>query len=70
MDNDRGNVGNELNGLAVAKLKRALGELSRALNAADRLKERQVQLPFSIDEWVTEMLETRQEILTLMNEFR
>jgi hypothetical protein len=64
------NLGNELNGLAVAKLKRALGELSRALNAADRLKERQVQQPFSIDGWVTEMLETRQEILTLMNEFR
>lgn len=64
------NIGNELNGLAVAKLKRALGKLSRALNAADRLKERQVQLPFSIDGWVTEMLETRQEILTLMNEFR
>jgi hypothetical protein len=64
------NLGSELNGLAVAKLKRALGELSRALNAADRLKERQVQLPFSIDKWVTEMLETRQEILMLMNEFR
>jgi hypothetical protein len=30
----------ELNGLAVAKLKRAMGELSRALNAASRLKQR------------------------------
>jgi len=56
--------------LVVAKLKRAISELSRAVNAASRLKERKAELPFSIDEWVTEMLETRQEILVLMNEFR
>ena len=62
--------GNEFNGLAVAKLKRALSELSRALNAANQLKEKKAELPFSIDEWVTEMLEARQEILSLMNEFR
>ena len=61
---------NEFNGLVVAKLKRAISELSRAVNAASRLKERKAELPFSIDEWVTEMLETRQEILVLMNEFR
>jgi hypothetical protein len=61
---------NEFNGLVVAKLKRAIGELSGAINAASRLKERKAELPFSIDEWVTEMLETRQEILALMNEFR
>lgn len=64
------NLGNEFNGLVVAKLKRAIGELSRAINAASRLKESEAELPFSIDEWVTEMLGTRQEILTLMNEFR
>jgi hypothetical protein len=64
------NLGNEFSGLVVAKLKRAIGELSRAINAASRLKESKVALPFSIDEWVTEMLETRQEILALMNEFR
>jgi hypothetical protein len=64
------NLGNEFNGLVVAKLKRAIGELSRAINAASRLKESKAELPFSIDEWVTEMLGTRQEILTLMNEFR
>jgi hypothetical protein len=62
--------GNEFNGLAVAKLKRALSELSRALNAANQLKEKKAELPFSIDEWVTEMLAARQEILSLMNEFR
>jgi hypothetical protein len=61
---------NEFNGLVVAKLKRAIGELSLAINAASRLKERKAELPFSIDEWVTDMLETRQEILALMNEFR
>jgi hypothetical protein len=61
---------NEFNGLVVAKLKRALGELSRALNAANQLKQRKTELPFSIDEWVAEMLEARQEILSLMNEFR
>lgn len=61
---------NDFDGLVVAKLKRAIGELSRALNAASRLKEKKVELPFPIDEWVTEMLETRQEILSLMNEFR
>ena len=64
------NLDNEFDGLVVAKLKRAIGELSRAINAASRLKERKAELPFSIDEWVTEMLGTRQEILTLMNEFR
>jgi hypothetical protein len=60
----------EFNGLVVAKLKRALGELSRALNAAGRLKQKENEPPFPIDEWVAEMLETRQEILSLMNEFR
>ena len=65
-----GKLDKEFNGLVVAKLKRAIGELSRAVNAASRLKERKTELPFSVDEWVTEMLETRQEILVLMNEFR
>lgn len=60
----------ELNGLAVAKLKRAMGELSRALNAASRLKQRSVELPFSIDEWVAEMLKVREELLILMDKFR
>ena len=60
----------ELNGLAVAKLKRAMGELSRALNAASRLKQRNVELPFSIDEWVAEMLKVREELLILMDKFR
>jgi hypothetical protein len=60
----------DFNGLVVAKLKRALGELSRALNAANQLKEKKTELPFPIDEWVAEMVETRQEILSLMNEFR
>jgi hypothetical protein len=60
----------ELRGLVVARLKRALGELSRALNAASRLKEKNLELPFSVDEWATEMLNARQEILSLMNEFR
>ncbi len=64
------NANGEFNGLVVARLKRALGELSRALNAAGRLKQKETELPFPIDEWVTEMLETRQEILLLMNEFR
>jgi hypothetical protein len=41
----------EFNGLVVARLKRALGELSRALNAASRLKEKKAELPFSIDEY-------------------
>jgi hypothetical protein len=59
-----------LNGLVVARLKRAIGELSRALNAASRLKQKNIDLPFSIDEWVTEILELRQETLSLMNEFR
>jgi hypothetical protein len=63
-------AGHEFNGLVVAKLKRALGELSRALNAAGRLKQKENEPPFPIDEWVAEMLETRQEILSLMNEFR
>jgi len=35
-----------------------------------RVALKKEKLPFSIDEWVTEMLETRQEILMLMNEFR
>jgi hypothetical protein len=61
---------NELNGLVVARLKRALGDLSRALNAASCLKEKKTELPFPIDEWITEMLQTRQQILALMNEFR
>jgi hypothetical protein len=60
----------ELNGLAVAKLKRAMGELSRALNAASRLKQRSVELPFSIDECVAEMLKVREELLILMDKFR
>jgi hypothetical protein len=64
------NAESEFNGLVVARLKRAVGELTRALNAANRLKEKKAELPFSVDEWVTEMLETRQEILSLMNEFR
>lgn len=59
-----------LNGLAVAKLKRALGELSRALNAASRLKQKNADLPFAIDEWVAEMLKIREELLSLMNKFR
>jgi hypothetical protein len=56
--------------LVVAKLKRAIGELSRALNGANRLKERNVPLSFSIDEWITEMFEIRQEILALMDHYR
>ena len=60
----------DMSGLVVAKLKRAVGELSRALSAADRLRESKRQLPFSIEEWITEMLETRQAILALMDEFR
>ena len=59
-----------LNGLAVAKLKRALDELSRALNAASRLEQRSVELPVPIDEWITEMLKIREELLLLMNEYR
>jgi hypothetical protein len=58
------------NGLTVAKLKRAMGELSRALNAASRLNERDVDLPVSIGEWTAEMLKIREEFLLLMNEFR
>jgi hypothetical protein len=57
-------------GLTVAKLKRAMGELSRALNAANRLKERGADLPISIGEWVTEMLKIREEVLLLMNKYR
>jgi hypothetical protein len=60
----------DMSGLVVAKLKRAVGELSRALSAADRLRESKRQLPFSIEDWITEMLETRQAILALMDEFR
>jgi hypothetical protein len=65
-------LGPELNmsGLVVAKLKRAVGELSRGLTAANRLRESRRQLPFSIDDWITEMLETRQEILALMDQYR
>lgn len=57
-------------GLVIAKLKRAVGELSRALTAANRLRDSKRELPFSIDEWITEMLQTRQEILALMDDFR
>jgi hypothetical protein len=63
-------IDSDLNGLVIARLKRATGELSCALNAASRLKEKNANLPFSIDEWISEMLEIRQEILSLMNEFR
>ena len=59
-----------LNGLVVAKLKRAMGELSRALNAASRLTQRNVDLPIPIDEWTTEMLRIREELLSLMSKFR
>jgi len=65
-------LGPDLNmfGLVVAKLKRAIGELSRALTAANRLRDSKRELPFSIDKWITEMLQTRQEILALMDDFR
>lgn len=65
-------LGPDLNmsGLVVAKLKRAVGELSHALSAADRLREAKRQLPFSLDEWTTEILQARQEILKLMDDFR
>ncbi len=65
-------LGPDLNmsGLVVAKLKRAVAELSRALSAANRLREAKRELPFSLDEWITEMLESRQEILGLMDDFR
>jgi hypothetical protein len=65
-------LGPDLNmsGLVVAKLKRAVAELSRALSAANRLRETKRELPFSLDEWITEMLEARQEILGLMDDFR
>jgi hypothetical protein len=65
-------LGPDLNmsGLVVAKLKRAVAELSNALTAANRLRESKRQLPFSIDDWITEMLQTRQEILALMDDFR
>jgi hypothetical protein len=68
---DRG-LGPDLNmsGLVVAKLKRAVGELSHALSAAGRLRESKRQLPFSLEDWITEMLETRQAILALMDDFR
>ena len=66
----RSKVDHMLNGLVVAKLKRALGELSRALNAAHRLQQKKAELPFAIEEWITEMLEIRQEILSLMNDYR
>ena len=58
------------NGLVVAQLKRAMDELSRLLNMANRFKERGVQLPVSIDEWIGELLEIREELLLLMNEYR
>ena len=65
-------LGPDLNmsGLVVAKLKRAVAELSRALSAANRLREAKRDLPFSIDEWITEILAARQEILGLMDDFR
>jgi hypothetical protein len=65
-------LGPDLNmsGLVVAKLKRAIGELSRALTAANRIRDSKRQLPFSIDDWIAEMLQTRQEILALMDDFR
>ena len=65
-------LGPDLNmsGLVVAKLKRAVSELSRALTAANRLRDSKHQLPFSIDDCIAEMLETRQEILALMDDFR
>jgi hypothetical protein len=59
-----------LKGLVVAKLKRALGELSRELNAAERLKERKLDLPFQLEDWIPEMFEIREELLSLMNQFR
>jgi hypothetical protein len=58
------------NGLVVARLKRALGQLSRALNAASRLKQRGVELPIPIGEWITEMLKVREELLLLMSKFQ
>ena len=65
-------LGPDLNmsGLVVAKLKRAVAELSRALSAANRFREAKRELTFSLDEWITEMLEARQEILGLMDDFR
>jgi hypothetical protein len=60
----------EMKGLAIAKLKRALGELSQALNAADRLKTKSATLSFPLGDWITEMLTIRQEILALMDELR
>jgi hypothetical protein len=68
-DHDRGPDLNMF-GLVVAKLKRAVAELSRALTAANRLRDSKRKLPFSIDEWITEMLQTRQQILALMDDFR
>ena len=65
-------LGPDLNmsGLVVAKLKRAVAELSRALTAGNRLRDSKRRLPFSIDDCIAEMLETRQEILALMDDFR
>ena len=60
----------EMKGLAIAKLKRALGELSQALNAADRVKMRSATLSFPLEHWINEMLAIRQEILALMDELR
>jgi hypothetical protein len=60
----------EMKGLAVAKLKRALGELSQALNAAERLKTKSITLSFLLGDWINEMLAIRQEILALMDELR
>jgi hypothetical protein len=68
-DHDRGPE-LDMSGLVVAKLKRAIGELSRALTAANRLRDSKRQLPFSVDDCIAEMLGTRQEILALMDEFR
>jgi len=59
-----------MEGLVVAKLKRALNELSRAIEGTNQLKQKNVPLPFSIDEWNIELLEIRQEILALMDQYR
>jgi hypothetical protein len=57
-----------MNGLVVAKLKRALGELTIALSAANRVKQKNGGFP--VDHWIAEILETRQAILSLMDKFR
>jgi hypothetical protein len=57
-----------VNWLVVAKLKRALVELTLALNAANRVKEKNGSFP--VDPWIAEIPQTRQEILPLMDNFR